>query len=52
MAIAVSYSVGNKESKGYPVYVRAAGWPTVTVSFHKTKELAQKRANTLRKRNK
>ena len=39
--------VGEKESKGYPVYVRKSGYPTQTISFHKSKELAQKKADKL-----
>ena len=39
--------VGEKESKGYPVYVRKSGYPTQTISFHKSKELAEKKADKL-----
>ena len=48
----IKVSVGEKEFKGYPVYLRYSGYPTETVSFHKSKELAEKKANLLRRKNK
>ena len=44
--------VGEKESEGYPVEVRVKGYPIHTASYHKTKELAQKKVNVLNKKNK
>ena len=46
----IKVSVGEKEEKGYPVYSRHSGYPTQTVSFHKSKELAEKKANSLRRK--
>jgi len=43
--------VGEKESRGYPLYVRIKGYPATTSSYHKTKELAQKKADTLNAKN-
>jgi len=46
----IKYSVGEKESSGYPVYVRHAGYPTQTVSHHKTKALAEKKVSQISKK--
>jgi|GEM_PF-5329452 len=37
-------SVGNKEPKGFPVFLRVSGYPTYTVSHHKTISLANAKA--------
>ena len=45
--------VGEKEyNKGYPVYLRYGNAPKETISFHKSKENAEKKANLLRGQNK
>ena len=44
-------SVGEQESKGFPVYARMSGYAPKTVGYYKTKELAQKKADALNKAN-
>ena len=51
MAENIKIWVGEKESKGFPVYLRKAGYATETLSFHKRKDLAEKKINVWKANN-